>query len=503
MNKAGSISVRASWIVTAAILCGLVWFMRDSISAMMEIWVSSRSFNHCFLIAPASAVLIWRRRGDLARMPVSASAAGVMAFACCAAAWGIGALGNLLTLQNLAIVAMLPAVLWAMLGSAVVRVIAFPLAYLFFMVPIGEFLVPWLMELTAALTVSAARLSGVPVYQDGLFFVIPNGSFRIVEACAGLRMLIASVAIAVLFANVAFTSWTRRIVFVVAMVLASIVANNVRTYAVVMMGHYIGMEAAAGHATLGYVVFGLTILIVLAIASRFAEPARPRPGVAGETGGASPVRFLPSALAGAAIVVIAFAVPNFVVERTLRADRLAVATVPVLPDARQGWTGPLEARAGWQPEFIGHDAAASGRYLKGSRTVDAHLLSYSTQRQGREIINAGNRIFDARKLTRLRTDIEGATRSGALEIPYVELELQGAQTKRLVRYWYTVDGRPRRRATEIKLLELKNSVLGRPTPATLVAIGTTHSDLEEARAALDAFTRDVYGPAYPPANAIE
>ena len=69
MNKAGSISVRASWIVTAAILCGLVWFMRDSISAMMEIWVSSRSFNHCFLIAPASAVLIWRRRGDLARDP--------------------------------------------------------------------------------------------------------------------------------------------------------------------------------------------------------------------------------------------------------------------------------------------------------------------------------------------------------------------------------------------------------------------------------------------------
>lgn len=480
------------------VLCGLVWVMRDSISAMIGIWLNSRSFNHCFLIAPASAFLIWRRRHELARVPPRASGTGILIFVCCAAVWGIGALGHLMTLQNLATVAMVPASLWAMLGSTVVRQIAFPLAYLLLMVPIGEFLVPWLMELTASLTVFVARLSGVPVYQDGLFFVIPNGSFRIVEACAGLRMLIASIAIAILFAHLAFTSWRRRIVFVIAMVLASIIANSVRTYTVVMLGHYRGMDAVASHQTLGYVVFGLTILIMLAVGSRFAEPGRPRADVPAATPGTQPGSFLRSAIAGAAVVIIAVATPNLVAGLELRKDRLAIPSVPVLPNARGEWIGPLEARVDWQPQFIGYDAAAAGSYRMDSRVVDAHMLSYSRQTQGQEIINQRNRVFDPREWTRLHKDVEGATRVGAGEIPYVELELRGSQTRRLVRYWYVVDGRPRRQATEVKLRELKNSLLGRPTPATLVAIGTTLSDdRTAAAAALDAFIADVYAGSHP------
>ncbi|TNY03004.1 archaeosortase/exosortase family protein, partial [Escherichia coli] len=69
------------------------------------------------------------------------------------------------------------------------RRIAFPLGFLFFAVPFGDFLTPWLMERTADFTVVALRASGIPVFREGLEFIIPSGSWSVVQACSGIRYL--------------------------------------------------------------------------------------------------------------------------------------------------------------------------------------------------------------------------------------------------------------------------------------------------------------------------
>ena len=66
-----------------------------------------------------------------------------------------------------------------------------------FAVPVGEFLLPVFMEWTADFTVLALRLSGIPVYREGLQFVIPSGNWSVVEACSGIRYLIASLMVGV------------------------------------------------------------------------------------------------------------------------------------------------------------------------------------------------------------------------------------------------------------------------------------------------------------------
>jgi exosortase len=65
----------------------------------------------------------------------------------------------------------------AVLGTQAARVLAFPLMFLFFCVPVGEFLIEPMMEATADFTVAALRLSGIPVYREGLQFVIPSGNW--------------------------------------------------------------------------------------------------------------------------------------------------------------------------------------------------------------------------------------------------------------------------------------------------------------------------------------
>src|SRR4029453_12636412 len=97
-----------------------------------------------------------------------------------------------------------------LLGMEVARAITFPLAFLLFMVPFGEFLLPPLMEGTASVTIAALRLTGVPVYREGLQFVIPSGKWSVVEACSGVRYLIASMVVGVLFASLNSRSLRRR-----------------------------------------------------------------------------------------------------------------------------------------------------------------------------------------------------------------------------------------------------------------------------------------------------
>lgn len=490
----------AHWALTAVALGVLLFALNGTFVAMSDIWRTSSSFNHCILIAPVSALLIWRRRGRLAQLQYRPSPVGLALFAACAGLWAIGALGQVVTLQYFAVVAMIPTAIWAVIGTAAAREIAFPLAYLLFMVPIGEFLVPWLMELTAEFTVWAARLSGVSVYKDGLFFTIPSGSFKIVEACSGLKMLTASVAVGVLFAHLVFSSWSRRILFMVAIVIMSLVANTIRTYIVVMIAFYRGMEAVADHITLGYVVFGVVLVVTLAVGSRFAD-ARP----ADETGpaNASPPEvkqsLWPAVLAGGAIVTIVLSTPAAVGALQAGAESHPAAAAMLLPGAVSDWRGPVDARLGWAPRFNGYDEINSGTYRRGSDAIDAFIISYARQKQGAELINSQNRLYDADRWTQLRHGSGEFKAPGGGAINYLQDELQGSiGNKRLVRYWYIVDGNPRYRPAAIKLRELMNALLGRPTPASLVAISATYRD-EPARAqeALDAFIRDVYANSYP------
>ena len=77
------------------------------------------------------------------------------------------------------------------MGTAMLRALAFPLSFMFFAIPFGEFLMPQLIDWTADFTIAALRLTGIPVYREANSFVIPSGHWSVVEACSGIRYLIA------------------------------------------------------------------------------------------------------------------------------------------------------------------------------------------------------------------------------------------------------------------------------------------------------------------------
>lgn len=264
----------AAWVLATALL------MWPSTASMVEIWWTSGTFNHALGLPAVLFWLVWRRRAQwLTLVPqpdarwwwclLPAAALAVLNEAAVAKAPG-----------HFALVLMWVLSVPALLGTAVARQWAFALGYAFFMVPLGDFMLAPMMDWTATVTVWAVRLSGVPVYREGLDFVIPSGAWSVVEACSGVRYLIASVCVGVLYAHLSYRSWRKRLLFVAAALVVPTAANWLRAYGIVMLGHWSDNALATGvdHLVYGWLFFGLVLGLLFWVGGRWAEPTDPVAG---------------------------------------------------------------------------------------------------------------------------------------------------------------------------------------------------------------------------------
>ncbi len=268
---------RGAWPVALAALTlalgGLIALYWDTAALMVRIWYRSETFTHCFLIPPIVLWLAWRRRSTLAGLPVHPWLPALGAMLLMAAVWLLSQLAAINALTQLTFTAMVVLTVPLILGKRVAQEIAFPLMFLFFSVPVGEFMIPVMMEWTADFTVMALRLSRIPVYREGLQFVLSSGNWSVVEACSGVRYLIASITVGTLFAYLNFVSLKKRLLFCLVAVAVPVLANWLRAYLIVMLGHLSSNQLAVGadHLVYGWAFFGVVIFLMFMIGARWRE----------------------------------------------------------------------------------------------------------------------------------------------------------------------------------------------------------------------------------------
>ena len=261
------------WYCGVAIV-GTIALFYPTAWSIVSIWAESGNYSVGFLIIPIVAWLVWDKRQQLLvlvprpdyRMLLLAFPVGF--------AWLTGYLSDISIVQQYAFVALLGIAQWTVLGSGVGSALAFPLGFLFLAVPIGEGLVPRLMEFTADFTVGMLQLSGLVVYREGLVFLVPSGAWKVTEECSGFRYLIASFAAGVLYAYVTYQRIWKRLLFILLAMVVPIVANGLRAYAIVMIAHLSDMKLAIGidHFIYGWVFFGVVIFLLYYLGSFWADP---------------------------------------------------------------------------------------------------------------------------------------------------------------------------------------------------------------------------------------
>ena len=392
------------------IACVLLLY-RETAVAMVTIWSRSETFTHAFTVPPIVAWLIWRQREALAAQVPRSSAWMLWPIGTAALIWLLGDLAATNSVTQLAFTALLVLVVVAVLGVEASRCIAFPLTFLFFSVPLGEFLMPQMMQWTADFTVLALRSSGIPVFREGLQFVIPSGNWSVVEACSGVRYLIASVMVGVLFAYLNYQSMRRRLIFIAVSIAVPVVANWVRAYLIVMMGHLSGNALATGadHLIYGWVFFGIVITLMFVIGSRWSEfPGAVQPiPEAGRLAIQARVpqnRLLWSVGVGAAVLLLA---PHVVLWSVVKSE---IAGAPVLTapaTLANGWHASEQPVANWKPAFRGAAAEFNRTYSSGAANVGLYVGYYRHQDHAHNLVSSDNALVKSNDVVWSQVSTEG------------------------------------------------------------------------------------------------
>lgn len=379
--------------LSAAIIAILILFARD-VGDMASQWWNSSTYGHCFFILPLVGWLIWQRRLEVAFVAPRAWLPGLAAVAIAALGWLVGEAASVAVVRHAALIGMIQATVLTVLGPAMVRALLFPLFYLVFLIPIGDEVVPAMQILTAKMTMALLGLANVPAQLDGIFITTPTGWFKVAEACAGVKFLVAMIAYGALVANVCFRSWRRRTVFMAVCFAAPILANGLRAFGTILVAHWTSIDAATGfdHVIYGWFFFAFVMGVVMAaswpffdrrIADRWLYVT---PEAVGRSRSAT-------TLAAAAIGVTML--PLLWDGTVIASGRHPLPHGIALPDVA-GWTRvPRTGGYPWTPRFDGADHKLIGRYRDADgATVDLAIALYGWQGDGRKIVGYAQGAID-------------------------------------------------------------------------------------------------------------
>lgn len=483
---------RAPWLpallMLVAFLAPLLLYF-DTARSIVAIWYRSETFAHGFIILPICLWLVWRQRANFYSMPPTPWWPPLALMVMAGMLWTVAGVADVQVVQQYALVLMIPITALALFGRRLALSLAFPLLFLLAAVPFGEIFIDPLISFTADFTVWCLHLVGIPVLRNGTVFEIPSGNWSVVEACSGVRYLISSITIGWLYAYLTYRSNKRRALFIGIAVIVPIIANGLRAFMIVMIGHLSGMRLAVGvdHLIYGWLFFGLVMFLMFWIGNFWREDETPA-----EAATAAPRHLLlpPAAAVGTmtAALLLAGAIWPVLMAYQQRASynpRPVQMATPALQ-----WA-PAPAFSSWEPEYATPDAHSSATYSSGPGAVPVslHLLYYRNQTRSKSLVSSTNRLTAGEhgEMRQTSASMRGET-VGAVSLLVREATLQGPQGKLLVWQWHVVDGEATVSNVLGKLHQARAKLAGRSDDGAAIMLAAPYEEhAETARAALRAF----------------
>src|SRR5262245_24608455 len=155
------------WLV---LVTALVVAFHDGLAEMTKDW-SREEYSHGYLIPVIAVFMVWRLRAPLAEQTWRGTWAGVAIVVLAMVLLVLGELSTLYNIIQYAFLLTLAGLVLAFAGWSVLRLLAAPLIYLFFMIPLPNFFYNTLSQklqlLSSAIGVAFMRIFDVSVFLEG------------------------------------------------------------------------------------------------------------------------------------------------------------------------------------------------------------------------------------------------------------------------------------------------------------------------------------------------
>ena len=466
----------------------------EALHALLRLWAFG-GLEYGFAMLCVSAWLLWRSRDRLRRTELVPDLRGLYLVVPVGFATWLAYAVDVRIAEYALFVLAVAALTWTLLGSAALRVVAAPIAFLFLGLPIWNDFTPALQAMTVRVTGLALEVTGTPVFIDESYIYTPRGTFLVLAGCSGAQYFQAGVTVGALYAYLGFRSLKARVLVLLSFAAIAIFANWLRVYALA----FLGVLTDRQHFFFGWGIFVCLLIPGFWLASRLRgiDAAPSSPVAAPESRAAltrEPAAFvrpnLGSMIALAALATLALAAGPVAIRPSAPIARIAQSLAP--KPAQPPWSGPYPASGDWQPSFRHPDAQASASYRRGEREVTAYCACYLVQRQDAKVINETNTVYDPARW-QVRGGYAGSAyrevplaAGMALRIAETRLENQQTGAERLAWHWYEVGGRNVAQPARAKLAQLLGRLSGRQDAAAFV-ISTDGRDLDAARLVLMSF----------------
>jgi exosortase len=237
--------------------------------SLVNTWLNHSDNSHGILVPLVSAFFIWQKRKELSLTTISNSNWGGIILAMSMGFYLLSYAGGIAVVSRGMMVSSLSGLVIFTLGKRYFKLLAFPLLFLFFMVPIpdsilGLVALPLQLFATKASTFLIQTFS-IPAYREGNMLYFAQTQLEVAEACSGIRSIMSFGMLSFIFAYMMDNIWWKRIFLVLSTIPLALFVNIVRVTGTGILAHYYGAKVALGflHEFSGLAVFALGFFLLL------------------------------------------------------------------------------------------------------------------------------------------------------------------------------------------------------------------------------------------------
>ena len=384
------LTVYGLWIAVVV----LYWPSAVALNALWTNPSQEEPFTHGYLVLAISLWLIWRDRKRLAAASIRAVPRALIPLVLLSMLWVWSWRAEIQEAHVMLLPLLLFMAFVAALGWRAARVLAFPVGYLYFAMPMWTDINGIVQTFSAKMTGVLIWITGLPAYVQGDFVHLPGGTIEIAQTCSGLHALIVGLALATLYGEITGEPLRRRLTWIGVMGILSLIENWVRIFIVLAAAYFSDMHSSLvkHHYWLGWWLFAAIFAGFLWWAGR--QPASiDRKRAADERQDNT----RPESKFGVAQITVTLVVLAFLPALAYGMD-WAHSGEPALqvkwPAAPAGWSGPQPVTGGdWHPYFLRPDGESLVGYKSAGGKVEAFAVAYRVQTQNAKLLSYWNHLL--------------------------------------------------------------------------------------------------------------